>query len=34
MKVPDEKLRAALGITQVEYVARPGSLAIVDASLA
>jgi hypothetical protein len=30
MKVPGEKLRAVLGITQVEFVARPHPLAITD----
>jgi 3',5'-cyclic-AMP phosphodiesterase len=33
MKVPDEKLRDVLGITQVNFVAQTHSLAIVDASL-
>jgi 3',5'-cyclic AMP phosphodiesterase CpdA len=33
VKVPSGKLRAALGITQVEFVARPQNLAIVDSSL-
>jgi 3',5'-cyclic AMP phosphodiesterase CpdA len=33
MKVPAEKLRGVLGISQVEFVARPQHLAIVDASL-
>jgi 3',5'-cyclic AMP phosphodiesterase CpdA len=33
MKVPAEKLRAVLGITQVEFVARPQPLAITDATL-
>jgi hypothetical protein len=34
MRVPDEKLRGVLGITEVEFVARTGELAVVDASLA
>ena len=34
MKVPDEKLRGVLGIRQVEFVARPQHLAIVDSTLA
>jgi len=33
MKVPAEKLRSVLGITQVEFVARPQHLAIVDSTL-
>ena len=33
MKVPDDKLRGVLGITQVEFVARPSHLAIVDSTL-
>ncbi len=33
MSVPAEKLRGLLGITEVEVVARAGSLALVDASL-
>jgi 3',5'-cyclic AMP phosphodiesterase CpdA len=33
MKVPAEKLRAVLGIAQVEFVARPHPLAITDATL-
>jgi 3',5'-cyclic AMP phosphodiesterase CpdA len=33
MKVPAEKLRGVLGITEVEFVARTGSLAVVDATL-
>ncbi|HEX4322559.1 MAG TPA: metallophosphoesterase [Acidobacteriaceae bacterium] len=33
MKVPDEKLRDVLGITQVNFVAQTHSLAIVDTSL-
>jgi hypothetical protein len=34
MKVPEEKLRTVLGISEVEYVGRPQQLAIVDATLA
>jgi 3',5'-cyclic AMP phosphodiesterase CpdA len=34
MKVPDEKLRGVLGVTEVEYVAKPTHLAIVDSTLA
>jgi 3',5'-cyclic-AMP phosphodiesterase len=33
MKVPAEKLRGVLGISEVEFVARPQHLAIVDATL-
>jgi 3',5'-cyclic-AMP phosphodiesterase len=33
MKVPAEKLRGVLGISEVEYVGRPGELAVVDATL-
>jgi hypothetical protein len=33
MKVPAEKLRGALGISEVEYLGRPGELAVVDATL-
>ena len=33
MKVPAEKLRDVLGITEVSFVAQPHALAIVDASL-
>jgi Icc protein len=33
MKVPAEKLRSVLGIRQVEFVARPQHLAVVDATL-
>jgi len=34
MKVPAERLRTVLGITNVQYVARKHSLAVVDATLA
>jgi 3',5'-cyclic-AMP phosphodiesterase len=34
MKVPADKLRGVLGITQVSYVARPQRLAVVDSTLA
>jgi 3',5'-cyclic-AMP phosphodiesterase len=34
MKVPAEKLRAVLGITEVQYVARKHNLAVVDSTLA
>jgi 3',5'-cyclic AMP phosphodiesterase CpdA len=34
MKVPDEKLRSVLGITNVHYVAQKHSLAVVDSPLA
>jgi 3',5'-cyclic-AMP phosphodiesterase len=34
MKVPDEKLRSVLGITDVQRVVKPHSLAIVDSTLA
>ena len=33
MKVPAEKLRGVLGIRQVEFVARPQHLAVVDSTL-
>jgi len=33
MKVPAEKLRGVLGISKVEFVARPQHLAVVDATL-
>jgi 3',5'-cyclic-AMP phosphodiesterase len=33
MKVPAEKLRGVLGITQVEIVTRPQHLAVVDSTL-
>jgi hypothetical protein len=33
MKVPAEKLRTVLGISEVEYVGRAGQLAVVDATL-
>jgi hypothetical protein len=33
MKVPAEKLRGVLGITDVQYVGRAGELAVVDATL-
>jgi hypothetical protein len=33
MKVPAEKLRSVLGIREVEYVGRPGELAVTDATL-
>jgi 3',5'-cyclic AMP phosphodiesterase CpdA len=33
LKVPADKLRGVLGISQVEYVANPQPLAIVDSSL-
>jgi len=33
MVVPAERLRAALGICEVEFVAGAGSLAVVDATL-
>ena len=33
MKVPAEKLRSVLGIREVEFVARPQHLAVVDSSL-
>jgi hypothetical protein len=33
MKVPAGKLRGVLGISQVEFVASPQHLAIVDATL-
>ena len=33
MKVPDERLRSVLGITNVQYVAKKHTLAIVDSSL-
>jgi 3',5'-cyclic AMP phosphodiesterase CpdA len=33
MKVPAEKLRGVLGISEVEYVGRAGQLAVVDATL-
>ena len=33
VKVPAGKLRGVLGISQVEYVGRPGELAVVDATL-
>jgi 3',5'-cyclic-AMP phosphodiesterase len=33
MKVPAEKLSGVLGISQVEFVARPQHLAIVDSTL-
>jgi hypothetical protein len=33
MKVPSEKLRSVLGITQVEFVAGQQSVAVVDSSL-
>jgi len=33
VKVPAGKLRGVLGISQVEYVCRPGELAVVDATL-
>jgi Icc protein len=33
MKVPAEKLRGVLGITEVEFVARPAHLAVVDSTL-
>jgi 3',5'-cyclic AMP phosphodiesterase CpdA len=33
MKVPAERLRAALGISQVEFVTRPQHLAVVDSTL-
>ena len=33
MKVPAEKLRSVLGITEVEFVARPEHLAVIDSSL-
>jgi hypothetical protein len=33
MKVPAEQLRSLLGITDVNYVERPHSLAIVDSTL-
>jgi Icc protein len=33
MKVPAEKLRGVLGITQVEFVARPAHLAVIDSTL-
>jgi 3',5'-cyclic AMP phosphodiesterase CpdA len=33
MKVPAEKLRGVLGISEVEFVARPQHLAVVDATL-
>jgi 3',5'-cyclic-AMP phosphodiesterase len=33
MKVPDEKLRGVLGISDVQFVRRNHSLAVVDASL-
>ena len=33
LKVPAEKLRGVLGIRQVEFVARPEHLAIVDSTL-
>ncbi len=31
--VPADKLRSVLGITEVQYVGRPGELAVVDATL-
>src|SRR5207253_1239176 len=34
MKVPADRLRTVLGITQVQYVARKHSLAVVDSTLA
>jgi 3',5'-cyclic AMP phosphodiesterase CpdA len=34
MKVPDDKLRSVLGVTNVEFVARPAHLAVVDSTLA
>jgi hypothetical protein len=34
MKVPDDKLRQALGITDVNFVRGKHSLAIVDSTLA
>jgi hypothetical protein len=34
MKVPDEKLRSVLGITEVDRILTPSHLAIVDNTLA
>jgi hypothetical protein len=34
MKVPDERLRSVLGITNVQYVQQKHSLAVVDSTLA
>jgi Icc protein len=34
MKVPGERLRSVLGITNVQYVAKNHSLAVVDSPLA
>jgi hypothetical protein len=34
MKVPDEKLRSSLGITDVNYIRGKHSLAIIDSALA
>jgi len=34
MKVPDERLRSVLGITNVHYVPQKHSLAVVDSTLA
>ena len=34
MKVPAERLRSVLGITNIQYVARRHSLAVVDSLLA
>jgi hypothetical protein len=33
MKVPAEKLRAVLGVRQVEFIATPQHLAVVDSTL-
>jgi 3',5'-cyclic-AMP phosphodiesterase len=34
MKVPDDKLRSVLGLTEVHFVAQKGALAVVDSTLA
>jgi hypothetical protein len=34
MKVPDDRLRSVLGITNVEYAVKKHSLAVVDSKLA